>query len=157
MSVFDDWELAYESESDDCKMTTESKEKKEKEEKQKEEKRLLVKKQMEETEEVLIEDLFMEQLIFSKRKANEKTQQQNQQNQQNQKKTYQTFYSIFQDPPVKNNNFFLKKEENDRKIKAQVAKKREHFEFLKKQTEIFGDAAIDELQEQYCDFEDKYT
>lgn len=148
MSVVDDWELAYDSEND-TNVTAERKESKEskEKEKEKEEKRLLEKKQMEESEEVLIEDLFMEQLISSKRKAIE-------QNQQTKQKPHQTFHSTF---VVKNNNFFLKKEENDRKIKAQVAKKREHIEFLKKQNEVFGDAPIDELQEQYCDFEDKYT
>lgn len=144
MSVVDDWELAYDSEND-TNVTSESNEK-EKEKEEKEEKRLLEKKQMEEMEEALIEDLFMEQLISSKRKAIE-------QNQQNKQKPHQTFHSTF---VVKNNNFFLKKEENDRKIKAQVATKREHFEFLKKQNEVFGDAPIDELQEQFCDFEDKY-
>jgi len=51
---------------------------------------------------------------------------------------------------------FSKKMENEQKIREKASKKREHVALQKKQEELFGDAALDKIQEQYCDFEDKY-
>ena len=48
---------------------------------------------------------------------------------------------------------FSKKMENEQKIRDN---KRERIALQKKQEELFGDATLDKIQEQYCDFEDKY-
>ena len=49
-----------------------------------------------------------------------------------------------------------KKEDNERKIKEKVAVKKQVAANKQKHEAVFGDAELDELQDEYCDYEDKY-
>jgi hypothetical protein len=51
---------------------------------------------------------------------------------------------------VENN---LKKEDNEQKLRE---KKKKQLALKKRQEELFGDASLDAIQDQYCDFEDRY-
>ena len=47
----------------------------------------------------------------------------------------------------------LKKEDNEKKLRE---KKKKQLALKKRQEELFGDASLDSIQDQYCDFEDRY-
>jgi len=47
----------------------------------------------------------------------------------------------------------LKKEDNEQKLRE---KKKKQLALKKRQEELFGDASLDAIQDQYCDFEDRY-
>jgi hypothetical protein len=49
-----------------------------------------------------------------------------------------------------------KKDENERKIKEKVAVKKQVAASKQKHSTVFGDAELDELQDEYCDYEDRY-
>ena len=49
-----------------------------------------------------------------------------------------------------------KKEDNERKIKEKVAVKKQVAASKQKHTSVFGDAELDLLQDEYCDYEDRY-
>jgi outer membrane biosynthesis protein TonB len=49
-----------------------------------------------------------------------------------------------------------KKEDNERKIKEKVAVKKKVAENKQKHAAVFGDAELDLLQDEYCDYEDRY-
>ena len=49
-----------------------------------------------------------------------------------------------------------KKYENERKIKEKVAVKKQVAASKQKHATVFGDAELDELQDEYCDYEDRY-
>ena len=51
---------------------------------------------------------------------------------------------------VENN---LKKEDNEQKLRE---KNKKQLALKKRQEELFGDASLDAIQDQYCDFEDRY-
>ena len=47
----------------------------------------------------------------------------------------------------------MKKEDNEQKLRE---KKKKQLALKKRQEELFGDASLDAIQDQYCDFEDRY-
>lgn len=49
-----------------------------------------------------------------------------------------------------------KKDENERKIKEKVAVKKQMAASKQKHSTVFGHTELDELQDEYCDYEDKY-
>jgi len=49
-----------------------------------------------------------------------------------------------------------KRDENERKIKQKVAVKKQVVASKQKHAAVFGDAELDELQDEYCDYEDRY-
>lgn len=49
-----------------------------------------------------------------------------------------------------------KKDENERKIKEKVAVKKQAVASKQKHATVFGHAELDELQDEYCDYEDRY-
>ena len=49
-----------------------------------------------------------------------------------------------------------KKDENERKIKDKVAAKKQAAANKQKHVTVFGQAELDELQDEYCDYEDRY-
>lgn len=49
-----------------------------------------------------------------------------------------------------------KKAENERKIKEKVAVKKQAAASKQKHATVFGHAELDELQDEYCDYEDRY-
>lgn len=49
-----------------------------------------------------------------------------------------------------------KKDENERKIKEKVAVKKQTAASKQKHSTVFGHTELDELQDEYCDYEDKY-
>jgi hypothetical protein len=52
--------------------------------------------------------------------------------------------------------YVSRKEDNERKIKQKVAVKKQMIAEKRKHNEVFGDAELDQLQDEYCDYEDKY-
>ena len=50
-------------------------------------------------------------------------------------------------------NVNTKKEDNEQKLRE---KKKKQLALKKRQEELFGDASLDAIQDQYCDFEDRY-
>ena len=50
-------------------------------------------------------------------------------------------------------NMNTKKEDNEQKLRE---KKKKQLALKKRQEELFGDASLDAIQDQYCDFEDRY-
>ena len=56
----------------------------------------------------------------------------------------------------KQNEFVSKKEDNERKIKEKVAVKKQVVASKQKHETVFGHAELDELQDEYCDYEDRY-
>ena len=52
--------------------------------------------------------------------------------------------------------FVSKKEDNERKIKEKVAVKKQVAASKQKHATVFGHAELDELQDEYCDYEDRY-
>jgi len=56
----------------------------------------------------------------------------------------------------KTREFVSKKDENERKIKQKVAVKKHVAASKHKHATVFGDAELDELQDEYCDYEDRY-
>jgi hypothetical protein len=58
--------------------------------------------------------------------------------------------------PVKTRELVSKKDENERKIKEKVAVKKQAVASKQKHATVFGHAELDELQDEYCDYEDRY-
>ena len=59
-------------------------------------------------------------------------------------------------PKPKPRELVSKKDENERKIKQKVAVKKQVAASKQKHAAVFGDAELDELQDEYCDYEDRY-
>jgi len=59
-------------------------------------------------------------------------------------------------PKPKPRELVSKKDENERKIKQKVAVKKQVAASKQKHATVFGDAELDELQDEYCDYEDRY-
>ena len=53
-------------------------------------------------------------------------------------------------------DYVSRKEDNERKIKEKVAVKKQAAADKQNHNEVFGDAELDQLQDEYCDYEDKY-
>jgi hypothetical protein len=56
----------------------------------------------------------------------------------------------------KQKEFVSKKEDNERKIKDKVAVKKQVAASKQKHATVFGHAELDSLQDEYCDYEDRY-
>jgi chromatin segregation and condensation protein Rec8/ScpA/Scc1 (kleisin family) len=59
-------------------------------------------------------------------------------------------------PKPKTRELVSKKDENERKIKQKVAVKKQVAASKQKHATVFGDTELDELQDEYCDYEDRY-
>lgn len=59
-------------------------------------------------------------------------------------------------PKTKTRELVSKKDENERKIKEKVAVKKQAAASKQKHSTVFGHTELDELQDEYCDYEDKY-
>ena len=59
-------------------------------------------------------------------------------------------------PKPKTRELVSKKDENERNIKAMVAVKKQVAVSKQKHATVFGHAELDELQDEYCDYEDRY-
>jgi len=59
-------------------------------------------------------------------------------------------------PKPKTRELVSKKDENERKIKEKVSAKKQVAASKEKHATVFGDAELDELQDEYCDYEDRY-
>lgn len=56
----------------------------------------------------------------------------------------------------KQKEFVSKKEDNEKKIKDKVAVKKQVVASKQKHATVFGHAELDSLQDEYCDYEDRY-
>ena len=59
-------------------------------------------------------------------------------------------------PKTKTRELVSKKEDNERKIKEKVQVKKQVAASKQKHESVFGDAELDLLQDEYCDYEDRY-
>lgn len=59
-------------------------------------------------------------------------------------------------PKTKTRELVSKKDDNERKIKEKVQVKKQVAASKQKHESVFGDAELDLLQDEYCDYEDKY-
>ena len=59
-------------------------------------------------------------------------------------------------PKPKLRELVSKKDENERNIQSKVAVKKQVAASKQKHATVFGQAELDELQDEYCDYEDRY-